>query len=125
MCRLKMMVFIKKLMSQKLVQFFGAGSVMFYELQERTYISLVCTSLSEPLNNTNTEISIISSTDIDEEIHDCLKGLTAIGRPTGRVPVVSNCGTALIPYKPGKARKLLRTGKASKKRNKLGILYLQ
>ena len=30
-----------------------------------------------------------------------------------------------MPCKPGKARKLLRIGKASKKRNKLGIFYLQ
>ena len=94
MCRLKMMVFIKKLMSQNLDQFFGAGPVMFSELQERTYISLVCTSLSEPLNDTNAEVSALNSTDIDEEIHDCPKGLTIISRPTGRVPVVSDCGTA-------------------------------
>ena len=30
-----------------------------------------------------------------------------------------------MPCKSGKARKVLRTGKASKKRNTLGIYYLQ
>ena len=120
-----MVVFTKELISQSLEQFLGAGPATSSELQERTDASLVCTSSSEPLNDTDVETSILGSADIDEGTLDCSKGLTAIGRPTGRVPVVSKSGTALMPCKPGKARKLLRTGKASKKRNKLGIFYIQ
>ena len=120
-----MVVFTKELISQSLAQLLGAGSATSSELQERTDASLVCTSSSEPLNDTDAKTSVLRSADIDEGILDCPKGLTAIGRPIGRVPVVSKSGTALMPCKPSKARKLLRTGKASKKRDKLGIFYIQ
>ena len=66
MCRLKMVVFTKELMSQSLEQFPGVGPATFSELQERTNASLVCTSSLEPPNNTNTETSALSSVDIDE-----------------------------------------------------------
>ena len=92
MRRLKMVVFTKELMSQSLEQFLGAGPATSSELQERTDASLVCTSSSEPLNDTNAETSALSSADIDEGTLDCPKGLTVIGRPTGRVPVVTKSG---------------------------------
>lgn len=43
----------------------------------------------------------------------------------GRIPVVSNSGIPLMPCRPLKARKLLAHNKATKKRNKLGLFYLQ
>jgi hypothetical protein len=43
----------------------------------------------------------------------------------GRIPVVSKSGVPLMPCRPPKARKLLEQGKTIKKRNKLGIFYLQ
>jgi len=43
----------------------------------------------------------------------------------GRIPVVSKNGIPLMPCRPTKARKLLEQGKAIKKRNKIGIFYLQ
>ena len=98
-----MVVFTKELMSQSLEQFLGAGSVTSSELQERTDTSLVYPSSSEPLNDADTETSVQNATDIDEGILDCSKRLTAISRPTGRVPVVSKSGTAWTPCKPGKA----------------------
>ena len=89
-----MLVCTKELMSQSLEQFLGAGLATSSELQERTDASLVYTSSSEPLNDTNTATSVLSSVDIDEGTFDCPKGMTAIGHPTGRVPVVSTSGTA-------------------------------
>ena len=80
-----MAVFTKELISQSLEQFLGAEPATSSELQERTDASLVCISSSEPLNDTNAETSVLSSADIDEGTLDCPKGLTAIGRPTGRV----------------------------------------
>ena len=89
-----MLVCTKELISQSLGQFFGAGLATPSELQERTDASLVYTSSSEPLNDMGAESSALSSVDIDEGIFDCPKGMTAIGHPTGRVPVVSTSGTA-------------------------------
>ena len=89
-----MAVFTKELISQSLEQFLGAEPATSSELQERTDASLVCISSSEPLNDTNAETSVLSSADIDEGTLDCPKGMTAIGHPTGRVPVVSTSGTA-------------------------------
>jgi len=43
----------------------------------------------------------------------------------GRIPVVSKSGVPLMPCRPSKARKLLAQGKAIKKRNKIGVFYLQ
>ena len=80
-------------MSQSLEQFVRAGPAASSELQERTDASLVCTSTSEPLNDTGAETSALSSADIDEGTLDCPKGLTTIGHPTGRIPVVSKSGT--------------------------------
>ena len=94
MRRLKMVVFTKELMSQNLEQFLGARLATSSELQERTDTSLVYPSLSEPLKDTEAETSVLSATDIDEGMLDCSKRLTAISRPTGRVPVVSKSGTA-------------------------------
>ena len=94
MHRLKMVVFTKELMSQSLEQFLGAGPATSSELQERTDASLVCTSSSEPLNDTNAETSALSSADIDEGTLDFPKGLTVIGGLTGQISVVSKSGTA-------------------------------
>ena len=69
-----MLVCTKELMSQSLEQFLGAGLATSSELQERTDASLVYTSSSEPLNDTNTETSVLSSADIDEGTFDCLRG---------------------------------------------------
>ena len=104
MCRFKMAVFTKELMSQSLEQFFGAGPATSSELQEHTDAFLVCTSSSEPLNDTNAETSVLNSADIDERTLNYPKELTAIGRPTGRVPVGSKRGSTLMRCKPGKAR---------------------
>ncbi|WP_342766573.1 RRXRR domain-containing protein [Candidatus Borrarchaeum sp.] len=55
------------------------------------------------------------------------EGILDSGRETaiGRIPVVSKSGIPLMPCRPTKARKLLEQRKAIKKRNKLGIFYLQ
>lgn len=42
-----------------------------------------------------------------------------------RVPVVDQNKTPLMPCKPAKARKLLKSGQAIGKRNKLGVFYIQ
>lgn len=42
-----------------------------------------------------------------------------------RVPVVSFDGKPLMPCTPGRAGKLIKSGKALPKRNKLGIFYIQ
>lgn len=41
-----------------------------------------------------------------------------------RVPVVSKSGKPLMPCFPSRARKLIKSGKAIPKRNKLGIFYI-
>jgi hypothetical protein len=97
---------------------------IFYELRLVGYknvrdASLVPSSSTEPLNVMSL-IEGLSLLGIGE-------GKPDSGRETaiGRIPVVSKNGTPLMPCRPTKARKLLEQGKAIKKRNKLGIFYLQ
>jgi len=82
--------------------------------------SLVPSSSAEPLNVMSLIIERLSLPGIGE-------GKLDSGRETaiGRIPVVSRSGLPLMPCRPTKARKLLEQGKAIKKRNKLGIFYLQ
>ncbi len=82
--------------------------------------SLVPSSSTEPLNVMSLIIERLSLLGIGE-------GKLDSGRETaiGRIPVVSKNGIPLMPCRPTKARKLLEQGKAIKKRNKLGIFYLQ
>jgi len=47
------------------------------------------------------------------------------GRPQSVVPVQSKSGRPLMPCKPAKARKLLKSGKAEKRWSRLGIFYIQ
>ena len=88
-------------------------------LQEWLDASLVQPTSEESLNSTSTTnrlrpiYLVEGKLDSDRE--------TAIGR----IPVVSNNGRPLMPCTSSKARKLLAHGKATKKRNKLGIFYLQ
>lgn len=42
-----------------------------------------------------------------------------------RVPVIDQNKTPLMPCKPAKARKLIKSGQAIGKRNKLGVFYIQ
>ncbi len=81
--------------------------------------SLVPSASTEPLNVMSL-IERLSLLGIGE-------GKLDSGRETaiGRIPVVSKSGIPLMPCRPTKARKLLEQGKAIKKRNKLGIFYLQ
>jgi hypothetical protein len=91
------------------------------KLQGRPDASLVRTSPPEPLNGTPPRRRL-SFPGIGE-------GKTVNPAPgdaiVSRVPVVSANGTPLMPCKPAKARKLLESGKAVKKWNKLGIFYVQ
>jgi len=81
--------------------------------------SLVPSSSTEPLNVMSL-VERLSLLGIGE-------GKLDSGRETaiGRIPVVSKSGIPLMPCRPTKARKLIEQGKAIKKRNKLGIFYLQ
>jgi len=86
------------------------------ELQSQQDASLVLPSEPEPLNGTtHTDSAGLSFSGIGEGKLDSETGETAIGR----IPVVSADGTPLMPCKPAKARKLLRDGKAIKKRSEL------
>lgn len=81
--------------------------------------SLVPSSSTEPLN-VMPLVEKLSLLGIGE-------GKLDSGRETaiGRIPVVSKSGIPLMPCRSTKARKLLEQGKAVKKRNKIGIFYLQ
>jgi hypothetical protein len=82
--------------------------------------SLVPSSSTEPLNVMSLIIERLRLLGLGEGTRDS-------GRETaiGRIPVVSKSGIPLMPCRPTKARKLLEQGKAIKKRNKIGIFYLQ
>ncbi|MFX1519021.1 MAG: RRXRR domain-containing protein [Promethearchaeota archaeon] len=83
--------------------------------------SLVPSSSTEPLNVMYLILERLRLLGIGEG------KLIDSGRETaiGRIPVVSKNGIPLMPCRPTKARKLIEQGKAIKKRNKIGIFYLQ
>jgi len=91
------------------------------ELEGRPDASLVWTSPPEPLNGTPPRRRL-SFPGIGEGKSTKPRTGDAI---VSRVPVVSADGTPLMPCRPAKARKLLESGKAIRKRNKLGISYIQ
>jgi hypothetical protein len=82
--------------------------------------SLVPSSSTEPLNVMSFILERLRLLGLGEG------KLIDSGRETaiGRIPVVSKSGIPLMPCRTTKARKLLEQGKAVKKRNKLGIVYL-
>ena len=88
-------------------------------LQEWLDASLVQPASEESLNSTSTTNRLSPIYLVEGKLDSDRE--TAIGR----IPVVSNNGSPLMPCKPSKARKLLAQGKATKKRNKLGIFYIQ
>jgi hypothetical protein len=99
---------------------------LFYELRLVDYknvgdASLVPSSSTEPLNVMSLIIERLRLRGIGEGTLLDSSRETAIGR----IPVVSKSGMPLMPCRPTKARKLLAHGKAIKRRNKLGIFYLQ
>ncbi len=96
----------------------SSDGTMCTELQERQDASLVLPTSVEPLNAMQTELS---SVHIGEGKLSDFTGEAAIGR----IPVLSQDGTPLMPCKPAKARKLLGANKAVKKWSKLGIFYIQ
>jgi hypothetical protein len=83
--------------------------------------SLVPSSSTEPLNVMSLILERLRLLGLGEG------KLIDSGRETaiGRIPVVSRNGVPLMPCRPTKARKLLEQGTTIKKRNKLGIFYLQ
>ena len=97
------------------------------ELQEAcTDASLVSTTAAESLNATDAN-GILSSYDIGEGKLDpeaqAHEGAD-IGKDRVRVPVVAADGTPLMPCTAAKARRLLKTGNARYRWNKLGMFYL-
>ncbi|WP_287586010.1 RRXRR domain-containing protein [Candidatus Borrarchaeum sp.] len=88
-------------------------------LQEWLDASLVQPTSEESLNSTSTT-NRLRPIYLVEGKHDSDRE-TAIGR----VPVISKNGTPLMPCTSSKARKLLAQNKATKKRNKLGLFYIQ
>jgi hypothetical protein len=81
--------------------------------------SLIPSSSAEPLN----VVSLIEGL----RLPGIGEGKLDSDRETaiGRIPVVSKSGIPLMPCRPTKARKLLRSGKAIKKWNRLSIFCLQ
>ena len=91
------------------------------ELQEWLDASLVQPTSTEPLNVMSLLLRKGLSPIYMVEGKRDSDGEAAIGR----IPVVSKSGISLMPCRPTKAKKLLRSGKANKKWNKLGIFYIQ
>jgi hypothetical protein len=97
------------------------------ELQEAcTDASLISTTAADPLNVMDGN-RILSSNDIGEGNLDPEEKSydgADIGKDRTRVPVVALDGTPLMPCTATKARRLLESGEARYKWNKLGMFYL-
>jgi len=113
-----MQTLTRRLGSQSRVN--GVEGYKNVQVRESTQRDLACTSSLEPLNGTVARKGSLSLP-CSVEGHSTQTG----GPVIGTVPVVSADGAPLMPCKPLKARKLLESGLAEKRWNKLGQFYLQ